>query len=303
MRRYINPPSSSRRSARSVEDEQAKAKKFPERPQRDVLLFLLEHAPLEDWERDILAIVREEAYYFAPQGKTKIMNEGWASYWHSHDHDHAGAAATPRSSTTPTTTPAPWARGPARSTPTRSASSCSATSKTAGTRAASARSTTSATTCARARSWDKKLGLGRQKIFEVRKHYNDVTFIDEFLTAGVRASSRSCSSTASTRSATRWEILDREFQQGEGEAARSSSPTSASRSSRSSTATTRTAASCCSRTSTTGWTCKGDYAQGDAAATCRRCGAGPSDIVTRVDGKGVMLRFDGQTTPEKKVEL
>jgi stage V sporulation protein R len=32
------------------------------------------------------------------------------------------------------------------------------------------------------RSWDKKLGLGRQKLFEVRKLYNDVTFIDEFLT-------------------------------------------------------------------------------------------------------------------------
>jgi stage V sporulation protein R len=30
--------------------------------------------------------------------------------------------------------------------------------------------------------WDRKLGLGRQKIFEVRKIYNDVTFIDAFLT-------------------------------------------------------------------------------------------------------------------------
>ena len=44
-----------------------------------MLLFLLEHAPLEHWERDILAIVREEAYYFAPQAQTKIMNEGWAT--------------------------------------------------------------------------------------------------------------------------------------------------------------------------------------------------------------------------------
>ena len=35
------------------------------------------------WERDILEIVREEAYYFAPQRQTKVMNEGWASYWHS----------------------------------------------------------------------------------------------------------------------------------------------------------------------------------------------------------------------------
>ena len=28
-------------------------------------------------------MIRQEAYYFAPQGQTKIMNEGWATYWHS----------------------------------------------------------------------------------------------------------------------------------------------------------------------------------------------------------------------------
>ena len=27
--------------------------------------------------------MRDEAYYFAPQGMTKVMNEGWATYWHS----------------------------------------------------------------------------------------------------------------------------------------------------------------------------------------------------------------------------
>ncbi len=48
-----------------------------------MLLFLLDHAPLTHWQRDVLGIVRTEAYYFAPQGQTKIMNEGWASYWHS----------------------------------------------------------------------------------------------------------------------------------------------------------------------------------------------------------------------------
>ena len=25
-----------------------------------------------------------EAYYFAPQRMTKIMNEGWACFWHTH---------------------------------------------------------------------------------------------------------------------------------------------------------------------------------------------------------------------------
>jgi stage V sporulation protein R len=52
-------------------------------PTYDVLGYLASAAPLEAWEADILRMVRTEAYYFAPQRMTKIMNEGWASYWHS----------------------------------------------------------------------------------------------------------------------------------------------------------------------------------------------------------------------------
>ncbi|HEX9382283.1 MAG TPA: SpoVR family protein, partial [Gemmatimonadaceae bacterium] len=48
------------------------------KPERDVLAFLIENAPLERWEADVLAVIREEAYYFAPQAQTKIANEGWA---------------------------------------------------------------------------------------------------------------------------------------------------------------------------------------------------------------------------------
>jgi stage V sporulation protein R len=53
-------------------------------PTYDILGFLVEHARLPDWQVEILRIVRAEAYYFVPQRLTKIMNEGWASYWHSH---------------------------------------------------------------------------------------------------------------------------------------------------------------------------------------------------------------------------
>lgn len=79
MDRYINPPEflQAQQQQRDAED-MARASRFPESPQRDVLGFLLDHAPMETWERDVLAIVREEALYFAPQGQTKIMNEGWA---------------------------------------------------------------------------------------------------------------------------------------------------------------------------------------------------------------------------------
>jgi len=53
-----------------------------EKPDEDLLKFISENGRLQDWEKDILSIVREEAQYFIPQIETKIMNEGWASFWH-----------------------------------------------------------------------------------------------------------------------------------------------------------------------------------------------------------------------------
>jgi stage V sporulation protein R len=52
-------------------------------PTYDVLGHLAEYAPLEPWQRELMRLVRAEAYYFVPQRMTKIMNEGWASFWHS----------------------------------------------------------------------------------------------------------------------------------------------------------------------------------------------------------------------------
>jgi stage V sporulation protein R len=57
-------------------------KKIPIEPEEDILLFLSTYGRFEDWERDIINIVRNETLYFIPQIETKIMNEGWASYWH-----------------------------------------------------------------------------------------------------------------------------------------------------------------------------------------------------------------------------
>jgi stage V sporulation protein R len=42
-------------------------KRIPADPEKDLLLFLQEHAELEDWQRDVLAVVREESLYFVPQ--------------------------------------------------------------------------------------------------------------------------------------------------------------------------------------------------------------------------------------------
>ncbi|MDS0526878.1 SpoVR family protein [Clostridium sp. SHJSY1] len=56
--------------------------KVPLEPYDDLVGFIIEHGDLEDWERNILKIVKREAEYFLPQIETKTMNEGWASFWH-----------------------------------------------------------------------------------------------------------------------------------------------------------------------------------------------------------------------------
>ncbi len=57
--------------------------KIPPAPDEDLLLFIRDYNPnLADWEKDVITIVHEEAKYFIPQIETKIMNEGWATYWH-----------------------------------------------------------------------------------------------------------------------------------------------------------------------------------------------------------------------------
>ncbi|GAA0549996.1 SpoVR family protein [Halorubrum ejinorense] len=66
----------------------------PEEPRPDVLAFLRDHGKRYDpesgkavdrepWETTVIDALREEAYYFAGQKQTKVMNEGWATYWES----------------------------------------------------------------------------------------------------------------------------------------------------------------------------------------------------------------------------
>jgi stage V sporulation protein R len=152
-----------------------------QRPQRDVLGFLMEHAPCEEWQSDIIACLREEAYYFLPQRMTKIMNEGWASYWHSKimteraldsseiiefADKHAGVMVMSKQNINPYKVGIElfrdieyrWNTGKFG----KEYNEC--------------------TNMKEKDAWDKRLGLGKEKIFEIRKSHNDISFIDEFLT-------------------------------------------------------------------------------------------------------------------------
>jgi len=66
----------------TVQPEKRK-KRFPEHPEENLLYFIEKNAPLlENWQREIVRIVRKIAQYFYPQRQTQVMNEGWATFWH-----------------------------------------------------------------------------------------------------------------------------------------------------------------------------------------------------------------------------
>ena len=211
MEDYINPESFLQQQRKKLDDEKQKARKTPEKPDRDVLGFLLDHAPLERWERDILAVIRREAYYFAPQWQTKIMNEGWATYWHSrlmteracdpseiidYADRTAGVLATNGQSLNPYKLGVElfrhiqerWNKGQFG----KEWDDCDDLEQR--------------------RHWDRRSGLGMQKLYEVRAYYNDVTFVDEFLTPDFVAEQKMYSFGFNQRN-DRWEIETRQFKE------------------------------------------------------------------------------------------
>ena len=168
------------KKAKRVEEERdlrpGRPPKFPEKPEKDILEFLVQYAPhLQPWQRDIIEIVRTEMLYFVPQMQTKVMNEGWASIWHSRimrklgdrgvisDSEivefaqlHSGVLSPSRTSLNPyylgfkmlEDIEQRW------DNPTREEQE----------------------------RFGRKAGMGRQKIFEVRELENDVSFLRNYLT-------------------------------------------------------------------------------------------------------------------------
>ncbi len=179
---FINPQAEMDRQKQEFEEKAAAARtKYPAQPTRDVLLFLLRHARLEDWQQDILGIIRDEAYYFAPQAMTKIMNEGWATYWHSklmtqhfleakeiihYADQHSGVVHMPPGGFNPYKIGVELFKDIERRWNTGQHGH--AWENLGGIGAKQAH--------------DDKSMKGREKIFEVRRIYNDVAFIEEFLT-------------------------------------------------------------------------------------------------------------------------
>ncbi len=181
MDRYINPPEYLKEQRQIIEAAQRKKQHFPESPRKDVLLFLLKHAPLNRWQTDVLSIIREEAYYYAPQAQTKIMNEGWACFWHSRtmtghvltdadvvdyaDH-HSGTVAM----------------RPGQLNPYKIGLELFRNIEERWNKGRFGKDWLDCEDAAQRHDWDTGAGLGLEKVFQVRQTHNDITFIDNFLT-------------------------------------------------------------------------------------------------------------------------
>jgi stage V sporulation protein R len=205
---FINPPEYLERQ-RKVQDEARLRQQFPSSPAKDVLRFLIEYAPIPNWKRDILSMIREEAYYFAPQAQTKIMNEGWASYWH--EKIMTAKALRPselvdfadhHSST--------LAVHPGQLNPYKLGYELYHDIERRWDTGCFGKDYDECDDIAHKAAWHRDTGEGREKIFQVRAIYNDMTFVDEFLTEEFCREHKLFTYSLNERNG-RYEIADRDF--------------------------------------------------------------------------------------------
>ena len=143
------------------------------------------------------------------------------------------------------------------------------------------------------------MGRGREKIFEVRKHYNDITLIDEFLTPEF-ALEQKMFTFGFNEKKNYWEIQNREFKKVKAKLLQQltnfGQPVieviDGNFENKGELLLTHRHE---------GIDLKGDYAR-ETLKNLQTMWRRPANIVTRVDNKTMMLRFDGHTHTEKKVE-
>jgi stage V sporulation protein R len=151
----------------------------------DLLQFLMEHSPFLNrdenrWMKSVIEIIRTTSIYFQPQIRTKIMNEGWASYWHEklfmederirgHEVDfariHAGVTSLPRVGLNP------YALGMRLFTQIEEAAG----------RGKLTFDFLRVKNIDQRDKYDTSSGLGQKFIFHVREHFSDFLFLTNFV--------------------------------------------------------------------------------------------------------------------------
>ena len=163
----------------------AKAQNVKRVERRDLMKFLVENSEFlsrdeNQWMRSVLEVVRKTSIFFQPQIRTKIMNEGWASYWHEklflvddrikgHEVDfarvHAGVTSMPRVGMNP------YALG----------MRLMYQLKEAGDKGKTGYEFNRLSDREQRRHFDAEAGKGDEYLFKIRSNYCDYLFIKDFV--------------------------------------------------------------------------------------------------------------------------
>jgi stage V sporulation protein R len=179
-----------RREEVSTSQKKELRMRTPPQPTVELLGYIMAHSPrpLAEWEKDVLAVIRGQAQYFMPYRRTKIMNEGWATYWHEkimqrlfadkflHSEEH-GAYNLYNARVK--------AHHPRMINPYLLGHSIFCDIEERWNKGRFGQDWEGERNLQARKNWDLGLGQGLKKIFDVRRTYMDWFFLDEFLTREV----------------------------------------------------------------------------------------------------------------------
>jgi stage V sporulation protein R len=158
-----------------------------QQPTRDILGYLRDHAPLKPWQADIVSMLYEESEYFTPQRGTKVMNEGWASFTDSQIMARQGYVSLGQKSKDMGIVEYAIHKmgvlgGKYSENPYKLGYELFNNIEERWDKGQFGDEWEACDNLKEKLNWDTEAGLGKEKIFEVRKYYDDVNFLDEFFT-------------------------------------------------------------------------------------------------------------------------
>jgi len=173
--------------ARIKEEEKRDELGIFAKPERDIYGWIKDNANLKPWQNDIMSMLYEEALYFGPQGLTKTINEGFASWLDYHimaknglvglgqeGHDHGIIEYSIHKMGV--------LGGKHSMNPYKLGFNLLCDIEERWDKGRFGREYEECQSYRQKEEWDLKLGLGKEKVFEVCKFYDDVNLINEFFT-------------------------------------------------------------------------------------------------------------------------
>ena len=188
MEEWVNPKSYLDDQNKKIEKKDAREfLDLFDKSYKDIMGHLKDHAPLKPWQQDIITMMYEESMYFAPQRITKMINEGWASFVDYHLLCREGMAALGQESDDCGI----WEYakhkmavlgGQYSTNPYKLGYEILLDIEDRWNKGKFGQEWDECKDMKERENWDKKVGKGMEKVFEVRRYYNDFTLIQEFFT-------------------------------------------------------------------------------------------------------------------------